>query len=112
MKHYRPPKRLIDLFTVLKYDSECQDDGKPPRLSPSQRFCINQERCQIMKGNNDYQQDETLETLINDLLTEINAKNWEPRVPILMMFDNQPLVLTETQKQMIIINNKLKNQKK
>ena len=73
MRFYIPPERLKILDLVLQYDSELQEISRSPILTLNQRFWINQERGQILRGNKDYQQYESLEMLINSIV--IKMKN-------------------------------------
>ena len=77
MKIFKPTKRLLELALVLKFDTQLQEKSKQPILTTNQRLWINQERGQIMSGNNDYTQHATLEALIQKILVEIEKLNWK-----------------------------------
>ena len=82
MRFYIPPERLKILDSVLQYDSELQEISRSPILTLNQRFWINQERGQILRGNKDYQQYESLEILINSIVIKIKNQNWKPKIPL------------------------------
>lgn len=77
MKIFSPPKRLVELDFVLRYDSE-----ERRMLKIHERFAINQERAKILGGNESYRQSEMLEEKITKILADIEYTGWEPYNPI------------------------------
>lgn len=77
MKIFEPTQRLQELDLVLKYDTEYS-----PELKPHERFAINQERAAILRDDNDYWQDQLLESKIKLILKYINATKWQPETKI------------------------------
>ena len=82
MRKYIPTKRLVELGSILQYDTELQEISKDAVLTVNQRFWINQERGKIMSGDENYLQCQKLEALIEMILLEIRKQNWKPKAEI------------------------------
>jgi hypothetical protein len=82
MRKYIPTKRLVELGSILQYDTELQEISKDAVLTVNQRFWINQERGKIMSGDENYLQCQKLEALIEMILLEIRKQNWKPKTEI------------------------------
>ena len=79
MKLFKPTQRLLELGLVLQYDSQ---ETAIFNRGGFEREMINQERSQILHGNNDYWQDEELEYKIQKTLLTIFDLKWTPQKPI------------------------------
>ncbi|GEM55270.1 hypothetical protein B0A58_07300 [Flavobacterium branchiophilum NBRC 15030 = ATCC 35035] len=77
MKHFHPPKALLELDQVIKYDSECV-----PILSTAERTLIKYKRAKLMAGL-DVELTTQLMDKIAATLEQIHKKNWHPENPIL-----------------------------
>ncbi len=75
MKEFKIPERFAALGDVLRYDTELKERGKAGHFSALERIQINQERGQLLSGNENYHHAQALREKIEFVIEIINNLN-------------------------------------
>lgn len=70
-------QRLQQLIDVLEYDSQLKEKGKAGHFSTMERIRINQERGQLLSGNDNYRHELALKQKIEFVIEKISPQTPE-----------------------------------